>query len=86
MDPWTVLKFPHLSEKSIGLVESDNKLVFMVADKATKTQVKWAVEKAFAVKVEQVRVLIDRKGRKKAFVRLSKDNSALEIATKMGML
>jgi len=86
MDPWSVLKYSHLSEKSIGLVETENKLVFIVDLKATKSKVKWAIEKAFEVKVDNVRCLIDRKGRKKAYIKLNPESSALDVATKMGML
>ena len=86
MDPWNVLKYSHLSEKSIGLVETENKLVFMVNEKSTKKEIKWAVEKAFEVKVDNVKCLMDRKGRKKAYIKLKQGSSALEVATKMGML
>lgn len=85
-DPWTILIAPHLSEKNIGLVESENKLVFIVNEKSTKKQIKWAVEKLFEVRVEKVNVLNDMKNRKKAFVKLSPEYIALDIATKLGML
>jgi len=85
-DPWDILIAPYLSEKSIGLVESENKLVFIVNEKAKKNQIKWAVEKEFEVKVEKINILNDRKNRKKAFVRLNKKNNALDIATKLGMI
>ncbi|RLJ03410.1 MAG: 50S ribosomal protein L23 [Candidatus Aenigmatarchaeota archaeon] len=83
---WDILKYPHLTEKSIGLVEKENKLVFIVDNRATKSEVKWAVEKGFNVKVLKVNILNDMKGRKKAFVKLHPDNNALDIATRLGML
>ncbi|MCD6367938.1 MAG: 50S ribosomal protein L23 [Candidatus Aenigmarchaeota archaeon] len=86
MNPWDILIAPHLSEKSIGLVESQNKLVFIVNEKAKKSQVKWAVEKAFDVEVEKINILHDRKNRKKAFVKLKDKYNALDIATRLGML
>ena len=85
-DPWEILIAPHLSEKSIRLVETENKLVFFVQEKATKKQVKWAVEKAFDVKVDKVNILHDTKNRKKAYVKLKPEYNALEIATRLGML
>jgi len=85
-DPWSIIKAPHLSEKNIGLVESENKLVFIVNEKSTKKQIKWAVEKLFEVKVEKVNVVNDTKNRKKAFVKLNPEYVALDIATKLGML
>ncbi|MCD6478196.1 MAG: 50S ribosomal protein L23 [Candidatus Aenigmarchaeota archaeon] len=86
MNPWSILIAPHLSEKGMGLVESENKLVFMVRHNATKKQIKWAVEKAFEVKVDKVNVLNDTKNRKKAFVKLKPKYNALDIATKLGMI
>ncbi len=75
-----------MTEKSIGKIEKENKMVFIVDRRSTKKQVKWAVEKAFSVKVDNVNTLIDMKGRKKAWVKLGKGFSALDIATKFGML
>ena len=86
MDPWNIVKHPHLSEKSIGLVERENKLVFVVNEDATKKEVKWAVEDLFDVSVIDVNTLIDMKGRKRAFVSLSEDDNALDVATKLGMM
>lgn len=86
MDPWKVVKHPHLSEKSIGLVERENKLVFVVEENATKKEVEWAVEDLFDVNVTDVNTLIDMKGRKRAFVSLSEDDNALDVATKLGMM
>ena len=86
VSPWDILIASHLSEKSIGLVESENKLVFIVNERVKKSQIKWAVEEAFNVKVEKINMLHDRKNRKKAFVKLKKEYSTLDIATKLGML
>ena len=85
-DPWKVLEHPHLAEKSVGLVETDNKLVFIVKRDANKKKVKEAVEKGFDVKVESVNIMITRNGLKKAYVKLYPDYSAMDIATRFGML
>lgn len=86
VDPWSILRYPHLTEKSIGVVEGRNTLVFIVDPRTTKRQVKWAVERAFNVDVVRVNTLNDRKNRKKAFVKLSQQNNALDIATRLGMI
>src|SRR5437867_9008023 len=85
-DPWSILHLPLLTEKAIGKIETENKLVFIVNRKSTKKQIRWAIGKALNVKVDDVQTLIDRKGRKKAWVKLSKEFSASEIATRLGML
>lgn len=86
VDPWSILLHPLLTEKAIGKIESENKLIFIVNRKSDKKQIKWATERAFSVKVDNVSTLIDRKGRKKAWVKLSKEFSASDIATRLGML
>ena len=73
---WDVLSHPLMTEKSIGLIEKENRLVFTVNLKANKVDIKRAMEKAFDVRVESVTTAITRKGQKKAFIKLSKDNSA----------
>ena len=85
-EAWKIIIHPLLSEKSIVVVESQNKLTFVVKIEATKKQIKWAVENALAVKVDAVNTLIDRDGKKRATVKLSKDFKAADIATRFGML
>jgi ribosomal protein uL23 len=86
MDPWDILMHPLLTEKAIGKIEKENKLVFIVSMNSNKKQIEWAMEKAFDVKVDKVSTMIDRKGRKKAWIKLSKEFSAADIATRLGML
>jgi large subunit ribosomal protein L23 len=52
---YNVIRRPLISEKSLGVKETENTLVFEVSDKATKTEVKQAVEALFKVKVDGVR-------------------------------
>ena len=85
-DPWKVLMYPQLAEKSMNLVEIENKLVFIVNPKANKEEIKASVEKNFDVKVMGVSTMITTKGQKKAFVKLHPDNSAADIASRLGML
>ncbi|MBI1971784.1 MAG: 50S ribosomal protein L23 [Candidatus Aenigmarchaeota archaeon] len=83
---WEILAHPLMTEKSIGLIEKENKLVFVVDLRSNKVDIKNAMEKAFDVKVDDVTTAITRKGQKKAFIKLSKDSSASEVATRLGML
>jgi large subunit ribosomal protein L23 len=86
VDPWKILKFPYITEKSISLVEKENKIVFVVERKATKKEIKEAFEKVFEVKVEKVNTLIDFKGRKKAFIKLKPEYKAIDVAVKLGIM
>jgi large subunit ribosomal protein L23 len=52
---YTVIRRPLITEKGLGVKETEGTLVFEVAAKATKTEVKQAVEALFKVKVSAVR-------------------------------
>ncbi len=81
-----VIEYPLISEKAVGLIESQNKVAFIVNKKATKTLVRSAVEKLYAVKVDSVKTIIDQKGRKKAIVKLNPKFRASDLATKLGVI
>lgn len=74
------------TEKALTYIENYNTLTFIVDLKATKHEIKRAVEKLFNVKVAEVRTLITPKGEKKAYVRLKPEYKASEIATRLGVL
>jgi large subunit ribosomal protein L23 len=87
------LRAPHISEKSARLAEH-NQYVFVVAPKATKSDVRAAVEKLFDVKVEQVNLVNtkgkvkafrqragSRQGKRKAYVRLA-DGQTIDVSAK----
>jgi large subunit ribosomal protein L23 len=80
------LLFPILTEKSFDLLERDNKLVFAVATKATKVDVKEAVESTYDVKVASVNILNDIKRDKKAIVKLKPDYEAGKIISDLGLM
>jgi len=86
MDPYRVLKFPHMTEKSISLVEKENKLVFVVDRRFQKEDIKKAFEEVFKVKVDKINTMITREGKKKAFIKLKKEYSAADVAVKLGMI
>jgi large subunit ribosomal protein L23 len=56
MHLYDVLRRPLITEKATSLQEGD-KYAFEVASKATKSQIKEAVERAFKVKVTKVNVM-----------------------------
>lgn len=86
MDTEKILKYPLSTEKSIRLMESENKLIFVVDMKARKLEIKQAVEKTFKVKVVKVTTLITPEGEKRAYVKLSPETPALDVATDLGLM
>jgi len=85
-DPHKVVLYPQATEKAVKLIESENKLVFIVANEATRADVKRAVELLFEVKVDNVKIEITPDGRKRAYVRLAPEFMADDIASKLGMI
>ncbi|MBC7130008.1 50S ribosomal protein L23 [Candidatus Bathyarchaeota archaeon] len=86
MNPYDVILYPLMTESASLMVEKENKLVFIVNMKATKKDVKTAVEELYDVKVEKVTLAITPDGQKKAFVKLSPEYKAADVAIKLGIL
>jgi len=53
--PYQIIRRPVITEKGLGVKETQSTLVFQVAPKATKTEIKEAVQAIFKVKVDSVR-------------------------------
>jgi large subunit ribosomal protein L23 len=83
--PEEIILYPNATEKSVRLT-AINTITFVVARSATKNNVKRAVEALYSVKVSGVKTVNAFDGRKKAFVTLAPENSASELASKLGML
>lgn len=65
LSAYDVILSPVITEKATMLSEA-NQVVFKVAPKATKTEIKSAVEQLFKVKVTAVNTIV-RKGKNKVF-------------------
>lgn len=76
---------PDVTEKSMKLVETENKLVFVVSRNSSKSEIKTAVEKLYEVKVADVNTSITPRGIKKAYVKLTPEYKAEEVATRIGI-
>lgn len=93
MNLYDVILKPIVTEKALLKKEAENTLCFKVAKKATKSEVKTAVESLFKVKVAEVRTAtmagkLRRKGKfsgylpdwKKAYVKLKAGQKVPEYA------
>ncbi len=86
MEPHKVIKYPLSTEKSIRLMESENKLIFVVDMNSDKKDIKDAVEKLFKAKVEKVNVLVSSRGQKRAYVKFADESPAIDVATQLGLM
>lgn len=83
---WDVLEHPHMTEQAMDMVDTENKLVLMVDLESDKNQVEDAVETLFGVTVKKVNTQITPQAEKKAYVKLSPEDDAMDVATKLGMM
>jgi large subunit ribosomal protein L23 len=86
MDVNDVISYPLMTESASLMVERDNKLIFIVNLKAGKSDIKKAVEELYEVKVKKVNLLVTPQGVKKAFVKLTPEFRASDVAIKLGIL
>jgi len=82
---FSIVKMPYVTEKTFRLIEQENKMVFLVSRDATKATVKEAIETVYGVKVDKVNLMTTKSG-KEAFVKLSDETPAAELASKLGVL
>lgn len=81
-----IIKSPYVTEKVTGMIDANNTLEFLVNMRATKPEIKKSLEELYDVEVVSVRTMITSRGDKKAIVKLAKDGSANELATRLGLL
>lgn len=81
-----IIKYPTMTERSVYMIENENKLVFIVEREATKSQIATAIKELYQVEAKEINTLIDRQGKKKAFIKLKEGFSASEVAIKLGIL
>ncbi len=76
---------PYMTEKTLALIEKENKIVFIVHDDADKNSIREAVKVLYNVDVDTVNTARTIYG-KKAFVKMIEANAARDLATKLGLV
>jgi large subunit ribosomal protein L23 len=80
-----VIKHPHMTEKAMDDLDFSNKLQFIVDSGAAKPEIADAVAEQFDVTVVDVTAQVRPDGTKKAVVRLSEDDEAEDVASRIGV-
>ncbi|KAG7030529.1 60S ribosomal protein L23a, partial [Cucurbita argyrosperma subsp. argyrosperma] len=86
LDQYQILKYPLTTESAMKKIEDNNTLVFIVDIRADKKKIKDAVKKMYDIQTKKVNTLIRPDGTKKAYVRLTPDYDALDVANKIGII
>jgi len=86
LDKYSTIKFPLCTESAMKQIEENNTLTFICDIRANKRQIAQAVKALYDIEVVKVNTLIRPDGEKKAYVRLSAETEALEVANTIGII
>jgi len=86
LDKYAVIKYPLCTESAMKQIEDNNTLTFIVDLKANKRHIAAAVKSLYEIDTVKVNTLVRPDGLKKAYVRLSPDHEALEVANTIGII
>lgn len=84
-DPYAHVLGPHVTEKTMTMMERENKLEFRVRVSSTKPEIKHAIQRLFEVKVVAVNTRVAMDGRKLAVITFAEGVSAEEIGMRIGV-
>mmetsp|Transcript_24408 Transcript_24408/g.39632 ORF Transcript_24408/g.39632 Transcript_24408/m.39632 type:complete len:87 (-) Transcript_24408:42-302(-) len=86
MDKYRVIKYPLTTESAMKKIEDDNTLVFIVDVLSNKRQIRAAVKDLYEIQAEKVNTLVRPDGQKKAYVKLTNDHDALDVANRIQII
>ncbi|OLY81434.1 60S ribosomal protein L23a [Smittium mucronatum] len=86
LDEYAVIKKPLNTETAMKKIEDTNTLVFLCDVRANKFHIRDAVKRLYDVTAVKINTLIRPDGYKKAYVRLTPDVDALDVANKIGFI
>jgi large subunit ribosomal protein L23 len=76
---------PYVTEKTFNQIEKENKLAFIVNEKATKAQIIDAISILYEADIEEANTTRTIRG-KKAFVKFKTPEGARDLATKLALV
>jgi large subunit ribosomal protein L23 len=76
---------PYVTEKTFNQIEKENKLAFIVSEKATKKQIINAILILYEADIAEVNTTRTIRG-KKAFVKFKAPDGARDLATKLALV
>jgi len=80
-----IIDYPLVTEKAMDEMDFQNKLQFIVDIDATKPEIRDVVEDEYEVSVVDVNTQITPEAQKKATVKLSEEDDAQDVASRIGV-
>jgi large subunit ribosomal protein L23 len=81
----SIIDYPLVTEKAMDEMDFQNKLQFVVDIDATKPEIRDVVEAEYEVEVVDVNTQITPEAQKKATVKLSEEDDAQDVASRIGV-
>jgi large subunit ribosomal protein L23 len=76
---------PYVTEKTFNIIEKENKLTFIVAEKSTKREIIEAIKLVYEADAGEVNTAKTIQG-KKAIIKFKSEGGARELATRLGLV
>ena len=86
LDKYGIIKYPLCTESAMKQIEDNNTLTFIVDVRSNKYTIAAAVKSMYEIDIVKVNTLIRPDGLKKAYVCLTQDHEALEVANTIGII
>ncbi len=78
--------YPVTTEKAINQISKNNTILFQVDSSQTKQTIKKFIEDEYKVKIDSVNVMNNFQNKKIVYVKLKKEFSAMDLASKLKVL
>ncbi|XP_008548687.1 60S ribosomal protein L23a [Microplitis demolitor] len=85
LDSYNIIKYPLTTESAMKKIEDNNTLILIVNPQANRHHIESSVKKLYNVDVDKISIT-SSSGEKKAYVRLTDEYDALDVANKIGII
>ena len=84
--PYNIIKYPLTTESIVKKIQRGNTIVFIVNQNANKKSISKSIKNLYKASPVKINTLIQSNGEKKAFIKLTSDCDALDVANKIGFI
>ncbi len=82
----SILKYPLATEKSVGMVDRNNTITYIVDLTSSKNDIREEFERAFNVRIKSINIINMPNNTRKAFIKLAKGYNATDVALKLKLV
>ena len=86
LDAFKIIQYPLTTESAMKKIEDNNTLVFVVDKRSNKATIQKSIKQMYDIEAVKINTLIRPDGLKKAYVKLTSDYDALDVANKINII